>query len=120
MSILKKAETEITLLNVAYDADVLKTEFSLTLSVSKFKNVTVKFYPKEVWRILKVNDDKYYENIKVIIKTCDTANIVKGNYEYSLETLYKKLVKYLKTDLFSFDKIGEYITNSSNVKLSEF
>lgn len=32
----------------------------------------------------------------------------------------KKLVKYLNTDLFSFDKIGEYITNSSNVKLSEF
>lgn len=120
MSILKKAETEITLLNVAYDADVLKTEFSLTLSVSKYKNVTVDFYPKEVWRILKVNDDKYYENIRVIIKTCDTANIVKGNYECSLECLYNKIVKYLKTDLFSFDKIGEYITNSSNVKLSEF
>ena len=67
-----------------------------------------------------MNDDKYYENIRVIIKTCDTANIVKGNYECSLECLYNKIVKYLKTDLFSFDKIGEYITNSSNVKLSEF
>lgn len=120
MSILKKAENEITLLNVAYDADVLKAEFSLTLYVSKYKNVTVEFYPKEVWRILKVNNNKYYENIKVVIKSCNTANIVKGNYECSLECLYNKIVKNLNTDLFNFEKIGEYIVNSSHVKLCDF
>jgi len=60
--ILKKAETDIKVLNVANNADVLKTEYSLTLFESTYRHITVVFYPNEVWRILKVKDQKYYEN----------------------------------------------------------
>lgn len=120
LSILKKAETEIEVLNVANNADVLKTEFSLTLFVSTYHHVTVVFYPSEVWRILKVDGAKYYENIKVKVKSCDTTNVAKGNHEYSLKNLFNRLVKYLGTEIFCFENIGEYVTNSSDVKLSDY
>lgn len=120
LSILKKAETEIKVLNVADNTDVLKAEFSLTLFESTYRHITVVFYPYEVWRILKVNDKKYYENIKVKVKSCDVANVVKGNHRYSLKSLFNKLKGYLSTEQFCFEKIGEYVTNSSHVKLSDY
>lgn len=119
LAVLKKIETQVKLLSVCGNNEVLKSEFTLTLNLSTYKCVTVVFYPKEVWRILLVDGDKYYENIKVKIKSCDTANIIKGGRVCSLESLFNKIVKYLDTQLFDYKEIGAYITNSSHVKLSD-
>ena len=67
-----------------------------------------------------MKDKKYYENIKVKVKSCDTVNVTKGNHVYSLESLFNKLVVHLATNQFDFERIGEYITTPAHVKLSEY
>lgn len=119
LTVLKRTETQIRLLTICDNDGVLKNEYSLNLRVSAYKHVTVVFYPYEVWRLMKVDGNLYYENIKVRIKSCDTVNIIKGGCFYSLESLFNRLVNYLNTNLFDFKNIGEYITNSSHVKLSD-
>lgn len=96
----------------------MREQFTITLYSSRYHHISVDFYFKEVFRRLKFDNQRYYENAKVEVIRCDTMHIVKSGHSCLLKKLFERINDKLDVDdTFSFSKIGEYVTNSSHVKL---
>ena len=118
IKILKSSEEKIKLKTIASNNDILREQFTITLYSSRYHHISVDFYFKEVFRRLKFDNQRYYENAKVEVIRCDTMHIVKSGHSCLLKKLFERINDKLDVDdTFSFSKIGEYVTNSSHVKL---
>ena len=118
IKILKSSEEKIKLKTIAGNNDILREQFTITLYSSRYHHISVDFYFKEVFRRLKFDNQRYYENAKVEVIRCNIMHIVKSRHSCLLKNLCKRINDKLDVDeTFSFSKIGEYVTNSSHVKL---
>ena len=118
IKILKSSEEKIKLKTIAGNNDILREQFTITLYSSRYHHIYVDFYFKEVFRRLEFDRQRYYENAKVKVIRCDTMHVVNSDHSCLLKTLLERINKKLDTvETFSFSKIGEYVTNSSHVKL---
>lgn len=118
IKILKSSEEKIKLKTIAGNNDILREQFTITLYSSRYHHISVDFYFKEVFRRLEFDRQRYYENAKVKVIRCDTMHVVNSEHSCLLKTLLERINKKLDTvETFSFSKIGEYVTNSSHVKL---
>lgn len=118
IKVLKKSEEQIKIKTIVRNDDIMREKFTITLYSSRYYHISVDFYFKEVFRRLEFDRQRYYENAKVKVIRCHTMHVVNSGHSCLLKTLLERIIKKLDTvETFSFSKIGEYVTNSSHVKL---